>query len=129
MQLIAVVRIVHRGRDRLQRNIDNLQHAKLDVLLQRPRRSHIEGACSRARSLRPQPLALRHHRQRNRRRNKMAHAAQHANPHVILLRQLQQPLRVDEADISRLRIRHRISSGVGGGAWVAAAAPASAATA
>jgi hypothetical protein len=86
-------------RDRLQRHIDNLQDAKLHILLQRSGRAQVERRQQLGGSFGRQTVPLGDHHQRDSLRHEVAHPAQNTDSNVIVLRQGDQASRIDKADV------------------------------
>ena len=93
--------IVDRRRDRLQRDIDNLQNAELHILLQRPRRPQVESPRAAPRSVPAKAGRPRNHQQRRARRNEVAHSAHSRILIRYSLASVTQAPGIDEPDIAR----------------------------
>src|ERR1700722_2182741 len=93
-------RIVYRRRDRTQCDIDDLDNAELDVLLQRAGRADIDGATQPRDQVVGQPIRPRHQQQRDAGRNEMTDAALHAYADAMAAREIDQAPHVDEPYIA-----------------------------
>src|ERR1700690_3621427 len=72
-------RIVHCGRDSPERDVDELDHSELNVLLHRAVWADVERRKKMRRSLICYPLGAGYPQNRHTRRNKLPHAALDAN--------------------------------------------------
>jgi len=99
--------VVHRGRDRAQRDVDDLEYPELHVLLERPGRAEVEGPAQFRATGGGQSLSLRDHQQRHPGRNEVPDPPNDTDDHPVGLRQRHEPVDVDEADVARDVARDR----------------------
>jgi len=74
--------IVDRWRDGFQGDVHDLQHAKLDILLQGARRAEVESATKIAAVLGSQPIPLGHHEKRDALGNELADSPEQPHFHA-----------------------------------------------
>ena len=92
--------VVDSRRDRLQRDVDNLQDSELHVLLQRSGWANIECGKQFGGFFAGQAVSLRNHHQRDSCRNEVSDPTQHADTDVIVLRSCDQASLIDKADVA-----------------------------
>src|SRR5579871_4951060 len=100
MQLIGAW-IVHRGRDRAPADMDNLDDAEFDILLQCARGADIDGATQFGDQIATQTIGPRNNEQCDAGRDEMADTALHAYADAVTAREIQQVPGVDETQIAR----------------------------
>ncbi len=79
-QLMAVVGSFTAGEMAFKRDVDDLQDAELDILLQGAGRAEVERAAKIVAVLGRQPIPLGHHQQRDARRNELADSPEQRAP-------------------------------------------------
>jgi hypothetical protein len=92
--------IIDRRRHRAQRDVDNLNDPKLDILLQRPGWAHVQSAKEVKFALRRHPLRLRYPDDRNAGGDEMANPALQMHANAILSGEADQA--IDISDVPRL---------------------------
>ena len=96
--------VVDRGRYRAQRNVDDLDDAKLNVLLHGARRPDVEGGDQVERAVGRNALRLRHSHERNAGRHKLTDAALQMHANLVGFRKDNKAIDIDIADIAGLPI-------------------------
>ncbi len=91
--------IVHGGRDGFQRDVDNLQDAELNVLLEGSGSADVDGLAQVDRGVGREPVRFRQQR-RGCRRNELTHSTNQADLHMEDFGKRDQASRIDEADIA-----------------------------